>query len=297
MQLTPLDLQILIRLGEGMTQAQIGGDLGMEQPAVSKAIRAAEMRVGMPLLAPGKRSKLSSVGEELARVGVRALRQMQAVDDLIVSLRAGHTHYTRIVASSTPGTYLVPQAIARFLASRQEAHFEIDVVPMPQLWQSFVSGGYDLAVAPRIPFDDHVEVEPVYVDPVVVFCAPSHPLAGRAGLGFEDLREETVVGNFEEGYWAQVYYELRQRGIAWSHRVELRSPEAMKRIVASGLGIGLLFASSIAGELGSGALVALQIAEPRFEQTYFLVRPKHASSPLVTTLCAFLKNEWRPVTA
>ena len=41
MLLSPGDLQILVRLDGGMTQSQIGNDLGLEQPAVSKAIRAA----------------------------------------------------------------------------------------------------------------------------------------------------------------------------------------------------------------------------------------------------------------
>jgi hypothetical protein len=31
--LNPIELQILMRLGEGLTQAQIGAELGIEQPA------------------------------------------------------------------------------------------------------------------------------------------------------------------------------------------------------------------------------------------------------------------------
>jgi DNA-binding transcriptional LysR family regulator len=293
MQLTPVDLQILVRLSEGMTQTQIASDLGIEQPAVSKTIHAAELRVGLPLLLPGRRSRLTSVGHEVARVGVHALRQLQGVDDLVTSLRAGHSNYTRIITSNTPGTYLVPQVMARFLQRHTDAHFELDVVPMPDLWQSFVSGGYDLAIAPRIPFDERVVVaEPVYVDPVVVFTAPSHPLAQRADVGFEDLVDQTVVGRFAEAYWGQVHYELRQRGIVWSHEVDLNSPEAVKRIVASGFGVGILFASSIAGELASGALVSMNIAEPKLEQTYFLVRPKTAATPAVEGFCDFLRSEW-----
>ena len=288
----PVDLQILVRLSEGMTQAQIGIDLGLEQPAISKAIRAAEGRVGMALLEPGQRSKLSSVGRELARAGANALRQLEAVDDLVNSLRAGSSIHTRIVTSSTPGTYLLPQVIAKFLQANEDAHIDIDVVPMPRLWERFVSGGYDIAVAPRMPFDATVTAEPLYVDRVVVFTAPDHPLAHRSNVGFGDLHEATLVGKFVESFWGQVHYILSERGFAWSHQIDLRSAEAVKRIVSSGDGVGILFASSLEHELATGALVALDIREPVFEQTYFLVVPKVASTPTARAFCDFLRAEW-----
>ena len=102
MLLSPSDLQILVRLDAGMTQSQIGNDLGLEQPAVSKAIRAAEQRLGMALArADGRRLKLTSVGREVARAAAGVLVQVKAVDDLIVSLRGGRTKLIRIVASRT----------------------------------------------------------------------------------------------------------------------------------------------------------------------------------------------------
>ena len=59
MLLSPSDLQILARLEQGLTQSQIGNDLGLEQPAVSKAIRTAEQRLGMTLAyTDGRRLKI-----------------------------------------------------------------------------------------------------------------------------------------------------------------------------------------------------------------------------------------------
>jgi DNA-binding transcriptional LysR family regulator len=235
---------------------------------------------------------LSSVGRELARAGANALRQLQGVDDLVNSLRAGSSIHTRIVTSSTPGTYLLPQVIAKFLRAHEDAHIDIEVVPMPRLWETFVSGGYDIAVAPRMPFDATVTAEPLCVDRVVVFTAPGHPLAHRSHVGFGDLRDVTLVGKFAESFWGQVHYILRERGFTWAHQVDLRSAEAVKRIVSSGDGVGILFASSLDHELAGGSLVALNITEPVFEQTYFLVVPKIAQTPLAKAFCDFLRAEW-----
>ena len=295
MLLNPLDLQILVRLRDGMTQAQIGNELGIEQPAVSKSVRAAEARLGLSLVqTTGRRVSLTSAGRELAQAGTRVLLQLQSVDDLVGSLRAGRSGHTRIIASSTPGTYVLPKLVAGFLQAHPDAQIDIDVIPMMHIRDAFVSGGYDLAFAPRLPFAGTVSVEAAYVDPVVFFTAPAHRLAGRACVTMHDLRDEQLVGKFTEDYWGHIYYDLRQNGNAFAKTIDLNSAEAVKRIVASGVGVGMLFASSLEAEAERGQLVPLQIAEPRYQQSYFFVRPASGSSPLADALCDYLKSRWNP---
>lgn len=296
MLLNPLDLQILVRLRDGMTQAQIGNDLGIEQPAVSKSLRAAESRLGMALVqTEGRRLALTSIGRELAFAGTRVLLQLQSVDDVVASLRAGRSGHTRLIASSTPGTYLLPPMIARFLQKYSEAQIDIDVVPITHLWDAYVSGGYDIAFTPRLPFTGAVRVEPAYVDPVLFFTAPAHRLASQEHVRISDLRDEQLVGKFVEAYWGHVYYDLRQRGNTFAKTIELSTAEAVKRIVASGVGVGMLFASALATETQRGDLVPLNVTEPRYEQTYFFVRPPGESAPLAELLCDFLKAQFPPL--
>jgi len=292
MLLSPSDLQILVRLEQGMTQSQIGNDLGLEQPAVSKAIRAAERRLGMTLAhVDGRRLKLTNTGREVARAAAGALIQVKAVDDLIVSLRAGRMKHTRIVASSTPATYLLPRIIAQFLGRHADAQIDVEVVSMPRLWGEFASGAYDIALTPRLPFSGRVRVEPVYVDPVLFFSAPAHRLATQPRIAFDDLREEQLVGKFSEAYWGRFHDDLRERECRFARSIDLSSAEAVKRIVASGVGIGVLFESAVKAELERGDLVSLRIGELAYEQTYFLVRSESEPTPQAERLCTFLREE------
>jgi len=296
MLLSPVDLQILVRLRDGLTQAQIGNDLGIEQPAVSKSIRAAEARLGLPLVHTNRRRlALTSVGHELARAGTNVLMQLQSVDDIVASLRAGTSGHTRLIASSTPGTYLLPSLIAEFLQQHTEAYIDIEVVSMVNLWDAYVSGGYDIAFTPRVAFAGNVRVEPAYVDPVRFFTARSHRLAGRPGVSLADLRDEHLVGKFAEAYWGHVYFDLHQRGNTFAKTIELSTSEAVKRTVASGVGIGMLFASSLQAEIARGDLVALNVAEPSYDQTYFFVLPAVGAKPLAEVLRDFLKARWGPI--
>ena len=295
MLLNPIDLEILVRFRNGLTQAQIGNDLGIEQPAVSKAIRAAEGRLGLALVqTEGRRLALTSVGRELAGAGAAVLMQMQSLDDLVASLRAGRSG-TRASLPRARRVLPVPPLIARFLQENTEAYIDIEVISMVQLWDAFLSGGFDLALTPRQPFDDRVSVEPVYVDRVRFFTSPSHRFAGRGEVSIGELRDEQLVGKFAEAFWDHVYYDLRQRGDTFAKTLELSSAEAVKRIVASGVGVGMLFASSLHGEVERGDLIALNVPEPRYEQTYFFVRPRTGSTPLAERLCDFLKARWGPI--
>lgn len=292
MLLSPSDLQILVRLEQGMTQSQIGNDLGLEQPAISKAIHAAEQRVGMTLVhGDGRRLKLTNVGREVARAAAGVLMQVRVVDDLIASLRAGRMKHTRIVASTTPGTYLLPEIVARFLQQHPDAQVEIDVVPMWSLAEEFASGAYDFALSPGLPFLSAVRVEQVYVDPVCFFAAPAHRLAGRGQIAFEDLRGEQLVGKFSNPYWMHVQRDLQERGYAFLQSTDLSSAEAVKRIVASGVGVGVLFASAVREEVERGDLAVLPVRELGYEQPYFIVRPESASTSQADRLCAYLRDE------
>jgi DNA-binding transcriptional LysR family regulator len=292
MLLSPSDLQILARLEQGLTQSQIGNDLGLEQPAVSKAIRTAEQRLGMTLAyTDGRRLKLTNAGREVARAAAGALMQVKAVDDLIVSLRAGRTKHTRIVASSTPGTYLLPRMIARFLQQHPDAQIDIEVVAMGKLWDEFASGAYDIAFTPRLPFVGPVRAESVYVDPVRFFVGPAHRFAGRPRVALAEFREEQLVGKFSEGYWSRFHHDLQERECGLSRSIDLSSSEAIKRIVASGVGVGVLFESAVHAELQNGELIPLSIDELAYQQTYFLLRFESESTPQAERLCAFLREE------
>ena len=291
MLLSSSDLQILVRLDQGLTQSQIGAELGLEQPAVSKAIRAAEQRLGMTLAhADGRRLKLTSAGREVAHAAAGVLMHVKAVDDLILSLRAGRRQHTRIVASSTPGTYLLPRIVADYLQQHADAQIDIEVVSMMKLWSEFESGAYDVAFTPRLPFPGPVRVEEVYVDPVLFFTAPANRLAGRPDLTLDDLRAEQLVGKFSEAYWGRFYYDLQERGCVPSQTIDLSSAEAVKRIVASGVGVGVLFESAVNEELERGDLVALALVDFSYDQTYFLVRSESESTPQAERLCAFLRE-------
>jgi DNA-binding transcriptional LysR family regulator len=293
--LTPTELNVLVRLNDGMTQSEAGADLGLEQPSISKILRSAELRVGLPLLQQeGRRSRLTSVGRELAVAGAVALRRLNALDDFVHQLRAGHAGVVRLIASTTPGSYTLPPILAAFLAENPQANIEVDVVSMTRLWPVFAAGGYDLAIVPRVPFAPDLVAESLYDDPIVFFAAPGAAIAQRTHVGLEDLAGETMVGVFSELFWGQIHHDMARRGYAWRNEIDLRSSEAIKRLVEAGMGTGVLFESSVAAELADGRLVRVPIHDAALVQTFCIVRrAESVESPLARDVRTYLHHALR----
>ncbi len=297
--LNPTELSVLVRLNDGMTQSEAGADLGLEQPSISKILRSAELRVGLPLLQQeGRRSRLTSVGRELALAGAVALRRLSGLDEFVHSLRAGHAGVVRLIASTTPGSYTLPPLLAAFLRANPLAKVEVDVISMTRLWAAFAAGGYDLAIVPLVPFAVDLVAEALYDDPIVFFAAPGAPITQRRHVGLDDLAGETMVGVFSELFWGQIHHDLARRGYAWRRQIDLRSSEAIKRLVEAGMGTGILFESSVATELADGRLVRIPIVDPALVQTFCIVRRAESTeSPLARDVRAHLHHALRGVLA
>ena len=172
-----------------------------------------------------------------------------------------------------------------------DAQIDIEVITMVKLWDEFASGAYDVALTPRLPFMGQARIEPVYADRVVFFSAPAHRLAGLAQVAFAELRDEQLVGKFSEAYWGRVHGDLRERGCGFAQSIDLSSAEAVKRIVASGVGVGILFESTVKAEFEGGDLVRLPVSDFDYEQIYFLMRGPAETTPQAELFCGFVRDE------
>jgi len=288
---TLVDLRILAGMASGKTQAEIGAEMHLEQPAISKLLRACEGRTGLALVEPvGRRLTLTALGRDLAAAAERTLAAFDEVERLAGDLLAARRGTVRIIASSTPGSYVLPGIVAAFLRDVPRASIQLHIQPISNLWASFEAQQCDFAVVPAMGLPEQLVSEPLYDDPVVFFASPGSPIAGRTNLALDDLRTETIIGKFVESHWRMIVRELELRGFRAGRRVTIIPPEGVKRMVAAGAGVGILLESSIRRELDRGTVVRLPISDPSLDQLFCLARrPNDALSPLALRFAAFLR--------
>jgi DNA-binding transcriptional LysR family regulator len=131
-------------------------------------------------------------------------------------------------------------------------------------------------------------------DELQVVCAPSHPLARQKSIAPRTLTEHAYISR-EPGSGTRevIDHYLQKAGVAPDTMqvvMELGSPEALKGLVATGLGFAIMSRATVAKETQLGQLVQVPLA-PRLIRQLAVVYPKERfHSRLVSGFVQFAKE-------
>jgi LysR family transcriptional regulator, low CO2-responsive transcriptional regulator len=289
--LSVAELTIIRGVASGKTQAEIGEDVHLEQSTISKTIKGIEERVGFDIVTViGRRLQLSQAGLELAVAAERVLAAFDDLDGFAKELKAGRAGSVRFITSSTPGSYVLPRIVAEYVRTFEHVSVDMEIVPISGLRRTFNSDRFDFAIGPSMGMPPGLLSDHLYSDPVVFFTTPGAQIATRSSVTLADLANETLVGKFVDSHWRRIFRELEDRGFRAQRKVTIIPPEGVKAMVAQGLGVGVLFESSIRTELDEGSLVRLPLAAPPLQETFCLARSRYEElSPAAAGFVQFLR--------
>ena len=132
-------------------------------------------------------------------------------------------------------------------------------------------------------------------DELQVVCAPSHPLARSGSVPAAVLTEHAYLSR-EAGSGTRevISHYLQKCGLppeSLDMVMEASSPEALKGLVATGIGFAIMSRATVTSELRTGSLVCLPLA-PRLLRNLSVVYPKERMhSRLVSAFLQFAKSE------
>ena len=131
-------------------------------------------------------------------------------------------------------------------------------------------------------------------DELQVVCAPAHPLAKHKAVTPRALTEHAYISR-EPGSGTRevIDHYLQKAGVAPDTMqvvMELGSPEALKGLVATGLGFAIMSRATVAKETQLGQLVQVPLS-PRLNRHLAVVYPKERfHSRLVSGFVQFAKE-------
>src|SRR5687768_6299674 len=109
-------LRAIAALSRQSSFSRAADELGISQPAVSRHVADLETQVGTVLVIRHPRgAALTPAGEFLANYVARAEALLSQAAGGLGAIRNAETGTLRLAASSTPGTYLLPLALAAFV--------------------------------------------------------------------------------------------------------------------------------------------------------------------------------------
>ena len=252
--------------------------LAITQPAVSIQIQELEKSMGVTLF--HRRSKglrVTDAGEtvyayaqQIFALSGKLLETLQEAQDL----KTGHLV---LGASTTPGEYVLPQAVGQFRRLYPGIQLELIIANTRSIVQRILSGEIDMGMVGERPQQHSGELEIIdYMeDEIVLVAAPNHPMAQLSSLSAQQVVDEGLIVR-EVGSATRQTAERHLESLGAFPRValELGSNEAVKQAAAAGGGIGVVSRLGVTAEVKAGILTVLQVEGWNCRRPLTLVYPK-----------------------
>ncbi|ROQ37249.1 DNA-binding transcriptional LysR family regulator [Frondihabitans sp. PhB188] len=209
------ELRYFVAVAERLHFGRAASDLGIAQPALSRAIQQIEQRVGVPLLDRDRRGvRLTAAGEVLLREARTALDGVSAA--VRRARRAGAPVRKVVLATKAGSSHEFLQALLDAnAADKSAAPIEVMLCEIGEQQGLLLDGSADAAILHR-PFDDFagIEGDDLDTEAQVAIVPASHPLASRLSLtmvevthvpGLPMARWPLVGGGYADGPGPEVH--------------------------------------------------------------------------------------------
>ncbi len=272
MRITLKQLAVFEAVARHGTVTRAARELSMTQSAASMALSDFETQLDCLLFDRiGKRLQLNDLGRHLLPNVIATLSNAREVEDLARGL-GGRVGSLKIGASLTIGNYSMPPLIAAFMGRHPECQLALEIANTSHIIGALEQFELDIGFIEGFCHAPDLDVLPWREDELVVFAAPSHPLARRADLTEADLAEASWVLR-EPGSGTREVFDNAVLGRLPHLNVllELGHTEAIQRVVASGLGIGCASRLTLEDWVGNGSLVILPTPFWNLRRQFFVL--------------------------
>jgi DNA-binding transcriptional LysR family regulator len=253
---------------EGSTRAA-AGRIARSQSAASAALADLEAAIGTQLFDRiGRRLVLNEDGRALLAKSVSLVDQAAELQSMFSS---EHRAPLRIAASFTTGEYLLPELVLKWKQDSPEARARLIIGNTTDVIAAVVGFDADVGFIEGRQTHPDLAVHRWLSDEMVIVAAPTHPLAGRMA-GVRELAEAGWVLREEGSGTREATNDWLGRRVGpLNIELELGSSHAIKRVVASGVGIGCMSRYAVADALADGSLVELKTTLPKNSRALSIV--------------------------
>lgn len=269
LHITLTQLEVFVATAQGGSTRAASERIGRSQSAASDALTELESTLGAGLFdRVARRLHINERGRELLPRAVALLEEAADLERLFGSRPIGTL---RLAASYTIGEYLLPRLIGQWKVKHPPARVQLEIANTRRVLEAVAGFDVDLGFIEGSGSHPELSVRRWRDDRLVVVAAPDHPLAGkRASLA--RLAKATWIVR-ESGSGTREATDRWLTGSLGQMQVELElgSNEAVKRAVASGLGLGCLSAYAVEDAVAQGHLAELSTALPVMHRALSIV--------------------------
>ncbi len=231
--------------------------LHISQPAISKGVRELEAQLGTRLLERGGPGgvTLTEAGSVLAGHAATLFTAERAAEEDLAAFRGLHRGTLAIGASTTIATYLLPRRIGAFHRRHPQVELRLTSANTRAIAELLLARELDIALVEGPVEEPGLLTEPWGEDELVLVAGAAHPLASTEAPAPEALAGELILVREPGSGTRDVGFEaLAAWGVQPRRTLEVGSTEAIKQLVAAGVGVAVVSAAAAADQIALGRL-------------------------------------------
>ena len=254
--MTLTELQYIIALADTKHFGKAARACGVSQPTLSVAVKKLEDDLGLSLFERARGNlQITPQGQQIIIKAKHVLQTINEIEDIASAAKDPLLGQLAIGTLPTVGAYLLPQCIPLLRSMARNLSLYVEEADTQALGKKLRSGELDAAIL-TLPFSEaDVLVQPLMQEAIVALLPADHPLANKSHLDASDLDPMQTLLLSEEhclrGHILSAFPHLQvinhgnmDNSFKQNARITGSSIEALRNMVASGLGITLLPASA-----------------------------------------------------
>ncbi len=253
-----------------LTKAAEASHIGLA--AASRRIALLEHRFKTTLLARSPKGvELTPAGVALLIHAKALLLQINQMQAEMGDHAAGRKGSLRLLANTSAMTETLPDDLASFVAAHPEVRLKVEERWSAEIVRTVLAGDADVGIILEGLASDGLDTFPYRSDRLAIVAPQGHPLMGQTRLQYADVLDFDVVAL--EGGSSMMRLLAEQAAVAekvLKLRIQVRSFEAVCRMVQAGLGVGLL-PFQAASALGQGLGLSVRPLQEGWAVRHMLV--------------------------
>ena len=242
MQFDFTDLQLVINVAAARSMTRGAERSFLSLPAASGRVKNLEHRLGTGIFFRTSQGvTLTPAGEAFVRHARVVMRQLEHLRGDMQEFASGIKGMVKVYANTTAMNEFMPNILGRYLAANPDVNVELRERLSHQVVKAVIDGSADIGITAAAAGDRDIEFLPYRSDRLILVTREDHPLATRDSVDFDETLEYDFVGLSESSaIHAFVLQAAEELGRTLRFRVEVSNFEAACRMVAAGVGLGII---------------------------------------------------------
>ena len=289
-------LRLLVATVEGGSLTAGAEWFGISLAAASKRISELEAHVGSPLLTRSKRGVVPTpAGMTLMRHAIDIVANLEQLSVAMTDFHRGAGGHLRLWANTSAFTGFLPGMLAAYSAAHPSVMLDLEDALSEDVVRAVARGNAELGIVGDNTIAQGLETLVCDADELVLLMPPGHPLVARPVVPIDEVLGYDIVGlNRGTSLMRQIAAAADAVGSDLKIRVQVRGFDEVCRMIAAGIGIGILPKLSVAPHVKSLGLHVSQLTGMRTRRCLLLVMQSRAQlSPPATEFVAMVKARVR----